>query len=685
MARLTAMRRIAGTVFVLVLGFQSLAAQTSNAGGGLTTDASQNVVLTGNVVMADGSPPPQPVGIERVCGPSVVRVGYTDVKGFFNFQLAQMLPTTHDASENGDAASNGNSVAPFSGSGIRLQLPSGNVILPPSTLSSTGACDLRGALAGFRSTSVMIHTTGGERFVNVGTLVLLSAEKQKTIQSATSMNAPKRARRAYQRASAHLQKSKLTDAQADLEEAVKLYPRYADAWSDLGWLLEQQNRLGEAREAFLKAREADDNFTAAYVGLASVAVRQFKWAEAQELSARGVQLNNRDFPMAYYYNAVANFQLGQVDKAENSARMAERLDVRHALPQVNLLLGSILATKLDYAAAADQLRLYLTVVHQASNAERIRQRLAELERLSTSAMPLTKDAPPTELAPPPAEVPWERLTNWAEIIGTAGNPKLPALDFPQGWAPPDIDQLVPPVRPGVSCPVHDVLSGVSARARDLMDNLQEFSATERIEHVEVDKYGNRHAPVSAIFTYVAEIRKSRAGSFEVEEYRNGSTSQSFPASMATRGTAAHALIFHPSVIGDFTVACEGLGSIRGQPAWQLRFAESPDRPSHFRAYKTPRGWFLVKLKGRAWVTADTYQVMRMETDLVTPVPEILLQRDHVITDYLPVEFKEHNLQLWLPETTQIYGDLLGHRFHRRHSFSNFELFSVDTTQQDRMN
>jgi len=680
MAHLTEMRRIVRAVLVLVLGFQSLAAQT---GGGGTTDASQNIVLTGNVVMADGSPPPQPVGIERVCGPSVVRVGYTDAKGFFNFQLTEILPTMPDASENGRAASNG-SVAPFSGSGIRLQLPSGNVIFPPSALSTLGACDLRGSLAGFRSTSVMIQTTGAETFVHVGTMVLLSVETQKTSQSATSMNAPKAARKAYQRASAHLQKSKFTDAQADLEQAVKLYPRYADAWSDLGWLREQQNHLEEAREAFLKAREADDNFAAAYVGLASVAVHQFKWTDAQEFSSRGVQLNSRDFPVAYYYNAVANFQLGKLDKAENSARTAEKLDVRHTLPQVNLLLGSILATKLAYAAAADQLRLYLTVLPQASNAEKVRERMAELERLSTLATPLTKDAPPTELAAPPAEVSWEKLTNWAEIIGTAGNPKLPVLDSAQGWAPPDIDQLPPPVRPGVSCPVHDVLSGVSARARELMDNLQEFSATERIEHVEVDRHGNRHARASAIFTYVAEIRKSRTGSFEVEEYRNGSTSQSFPASMATRGTAAHALIFHPSVIGDFTVACEGLGSIRGQPAWQLRFAERPDRPSHFRAYKTPRGWFLVKLKGRAWVTADTYQVMRMETDLVTPVPEILLQKDHVITDYLPVEFQEHHIQLWLPETTEIYGDLLGHRFHRRHSFSNFELFWVNTTQQDRV-
>jgi hypothetical protein len=33
-------------------------------------------------------------------------------------------------------------------------------------------------------------------------------------------------------------------------------------------------------------------------------------------------------------------------------------------------------------------------------------------------------------------------------------------------------------------------------------------------------------------------------------------------------------------------------------------------------------------KGRAWISADSYQIVRMETDLVMPVPQIQLSAEH---------------------------------------------------------
>jgi tetratricopeptide (TPR) repeat protein len=684
MAHLTALRNVAVVMFVLTLTVHCLPAQTgkssagTNAGTGVLSDPSPNLVLAGNVVMADGSLPPRPVNIERVCGQTTVLIGHTDRKGFFNFSLTELQPALQDVSESGRDAYNARGVVTFNADAFGIKpAGTGNAVL------SNGTCDLRGSLAGYRSTSLSLQINGPTGFVNVGTLVLLSSEKPPSSESAADLAAPTNARKAYEKASAHIQKAKFKDAQANLEQAVKLYPHYASAWSDLGWLHERQKQLEEAREAFNRAREADDKFAPAYVGLASVAVRQSKWKEAEELSSRATQLNSKDFPVVFYYHAIANFQLGQLEKAETSARTAEQLDVRRVLPEVNLLVGSILATKGDYAQAASELKLYLTISPRAANADAVRQRVVELEQLAARPAALASAVPPSAPATPSSEFSWAALTNWAEVLKTVGSPSMPLLDFPQNWAPPDIDQLVPPVSPGVSCPLNDVLRGVGVRATELMDNLQEFSATERIEHHEVDKHGFHHGATSATFTYIAEIQKTSQGLLHVEEYRNGRTSQSFPAQMATKGTAVHALIFHPAIIADFNVTCEGLATVRGEPAWQLRFAQRQDRPAYFRVYQTKRGVFPVQLKGRAWISVDNQQVMRMETDLAKPIPEILLQKDHVIIDYRPVDFQDHHLQLWLPETAEIYGDLSGQRFRRKHSFSNFELFWVDVAQKDK--
>ena len=62
------------------------------------------------------------------------------------------------------------------------------------------------------------------------------------------------------------------EAQAELERAVLVYPRFAAAWVQLGWLYEQQDRLEQAQTAFTQAQAADEKYVPAYIGLAAVSV-----------------------------------------------------------------------------------------------------------------------------------------------------------------------------------------------------------------------------------------------------------------------------------------------------------------------------------------------------------------------------------------------------------------------------
>jgi len=202
--------------------------------------------------------------------------------------------------------------------------------------------------------------------------------------SVTGLRAPKDARKAYEKAQHALQKRNLADAQAELEQAVHLYPQYAAAWTDLGWLYAQQNGLDPARHAFAQARSADQNFVPAYLGLAAVAMRESKWPEVVELSARAARLDGADFPAAFYFNSLGNFQLGKLDNAEGSARKAAGLDPRHAWPQVSLLLGVILAQKQNYSGAAEEFKSYLKSAPKAANADKVRHQLVELEKLTAS-------------------------------------------------------------------------------------------------------------------------------------------------------------------------------------------------------------------------------------------------------------------------------------------------------------
>src|SRR5262249_16580837 len=90
--------------------------------------------------------------------------------------------------------------------------------------------------------------------------------------------------------------------------------------------------------------------------------------------------------------------------------------------------------------------------------------------------------------------------------------------------------------------------------------------------------------------------------------------------------------------------------------------------------------FLVPLKGRAWIDAANYEVIRLQTDIREPLKEAGLYAQHTDIEYGPVRFQKDNLDLWLPIRAEIYMQTRGHRIHRRHDFDNYLLFAVEDKQ-----
>ena len=78
---------------------------------------------------------------------------------------------------------------------------------------------------------------------------------------------------------------------------------------------------------------------------------------------------------------------------------------------------------------------------------------------------------------------------------------------------------------------------------------------------------------------------------------------------------------------------------------------------------------------------DSFQIVRLETDLIDPLPQIRLVADHAAIEYGPVHFQARNLDMWLPQNAEVHYDWRGRRSHRRHSFRNYLLFAVDDKQR----
>lgn len=250
-------------------------------------------------------------------------------------------------------------------------------------------CDLRARLSGYRSQSVSLAMRRPMDDPNIGVILVhrQSTGEEGTTVSAISLAAPKDARKAFDKARDSFKKNKVDDAAKNYQKAVDLYPKYATAWYELGRIHAAQGRPDDARKAFESARESDPKYVEPYIQIALLASKNMQWREVADLTDRAIKLDAFDYPQAFFFNAVANYNLKNVDAAEKSAREAERLDTRHQFPQASHLLGVILAQRQDYTGAAEHMRSYLKLAPNAADADNVRKQLDQVEKMTAQAGP----------------------------------------------------------------------------------------------------------------------------------------------------------------------------------------------------------------------------------------------------------------------------------------------------------
>jgi tetratricopeptide (TPR) repeat protein len=178
---------------------------------------------------------------------------------------------------------------------------------------------------------------------------------------------------------------------------VEIYPRYANAWFQLGTVLQNLDQKESARTAYTHATTIDSKFLPPYLSLASMAYQAEDWTQVLNLTNHVLDLDPLkyanvngyildldplDYAEAYFYNSAANYKLNKIEDAEKSGLKAERLDVRPRFPQLHLLLAEIFARKNNYATAISETKTYLDLVPHAKNADQVRERLAQLVKLN---------------------------------------------------------------------------------------------------------------------------------------------------------------------------------------------------------------------------------------------------------------------------------------------------------------
>ena len=426
----------------------------------------------------------------------------------------------------------------------------------------------------------------------------------------------------------------LVTAKQYLENAATRY-QHILSLTALGEIYLTEGNLTEAQQRLEAALKAAPNTWRADQLLAAVALKQGSYLPAIQHAEHALQIGKTEAKGARLTLAGALYAAG---------------DHQHSIQVLNELLKE--------NPTQDQ-------VNEA-------HKLLERNRAAQAPPPASEGAASANLSNSPFAI--------APSLSSANLPSALANPLTQSprWFPANVDDSIPPVDTAVSCPLTHVVQQTGKRVLEFVGNVDRFTATESLSHQTLNEFGLAVRSERIKFNYLVSIQEIRPGVFDVQEFRDGGTSNEiFPEHVATRGTVAMAFVFHPNYAEDFDFRCEGRARQGNQEAWQIHFSQKAERASRLRSYRLGTKYYRVGIKGRAWISADTSQVLRMETDLVSEVPQIRLHAEHQDILYGPVPFQKKHLVLWLPLATETYLDFNGHRIHRRQDLSNYLLFWVD--------
>jgi len=474
---------------------------------------------------------------------------------------------------------------------------------------------------------------------------------------------PPKARKEAKHGVSALKSGKWDEANKQLGAAYKLAPENPDVNFLLGYLYYQKKDFGRAADFLGSATNLSPSNVQALTLLGRVSLQQEDYGRAVSNLEKAV-LADSDYWVAHDLLAASYLKQQKFDKARDEAQLAISKGKGGATAS-QLVLGQALVNLGQRQEGIQALKDFVATSPKNPSIPQVKALIAQLE------------AAPIPTNPSAANVSLPAPVTGVDPLIAAAEPTFSV----RPWQPAAIDQNKPSVAANVSCPA-DIVEMTGKRVEEFVDDVSRIAAIEHLLHEQLDEMGDALTKETRTFNYVASFAESKQGSIAVDEYRQEHLGLAdFPDQISSSGFATLALVFHPKMRDSFEMVCEGLGDLRGQPTWLVHFKQREDRPAQMHDYRVGGDLYSLKLKGRAWITADKFQIVRIESELVSPVPQIRLAGEHQVVEYGPVPFTKKKVQLWLPQSAEIYLDFRRHRYYRKHSFDHYMLFAVDAEEK----
>lgn len=148
------------------------------------------------------------------------------------------------------------------------------------------------------------------------------------------------------------------------------------------------------------------------------------------------------------------------------------------------------------------------------------------------------------------------------------------------------------------------------------------------------------------------------------------------------GYARYGLYLHPSHQANSHFRYLGREN-KGQGTHVIAFAQIPESKDYlgeFYELGSSVGIGLL-VQGFVWVDPDSYQILRIYTNMLLPEREVTLRKTTTDIIYGGVRFDNSSREFFLPQEIRIDWELPYCKCTNRHKYSDYHLFSVENDYQ----
>jgi tetratricopeptide (TPR) repeat protein len=191
------------------------------------------------------------------------------------------------------------------------------------------------------------------------------------------INIPKSAVDFYTKALKSIQDGKKEQSIKELEQAIEIYPQFAEAYSELGSIYLKSGELAKAEEALRKTLQLDENNPNAQLNYGIALLNQRKMFEAEKALEKAV-LADEKAATPHMYLGIALLGLNYPEYAEKEFLTAISLKDDEKMAQAHRYLGGIYWKKGNYRQAVKELERYLELSPKASDAQKVNETIKQL-------------------------------------------------------------------------------------------------------------------------------------------------------------------------------------------------------------------------------------------------------------------------------------------------------------------